>query len=175
MYADIQKFTRYCDRCQKGKKRKRKYGHLAAKEAATTTPWQTVCVDLVGPYTIKGEDRSSVEFMCMTMIDPATGWFEVVELPTVAVYREMKKKDGEIVEVEDEILDKCSAAISQLFNKTWLSRYPRPVEVVCDMAPNLRRTSQPYWNLIPSNASPLQSRIHRQMRSWKEFMASWAT
>ena len=131
MYGDIQKFTKYCDRCQKGKKRKRKYGHLAAKEAVIT-PWQTVCVDLVGPYTIKGEDGSSVEFMCMTMIDPATGWFEVVELPTVAVYREMKKKDGEIVEVEDEILDKCSASISQLFNKTWLSRYPRPVEVVCD-------------------------------------------
>jgi hypothetical protein len=40
-------------------------------------------VDLIGPYTLKGKDGSSIDFMCLTMINPATSWFEIVELPTV--------------------------------------------------------------------------------------------
>jgi hypothetical protein len=40
-------------------------------------------VDLIGPYTHKGKDGSSIDFICLTMIDPATSWFEIVELPTV--------------------------------------------------------------------------------------------
>ena len=130
MSKDIEKFTKHCKWCQLGKRRKRKYAELPPKQAVIT-PWQQVCVDLIGPYTVTGKDKTCVEFMCMTMIDPATGWFEVVELPTVVVYREYKK-DREIKYVEDEILDRTSACISQLFNKTWLSRYPRPAEVVCD-------------------------------------------
>ena len=127
----ITKFTKICDRCQKGKKRKRKYAHLPPKEAEII-PWHTVCVDCCGPYQIKGNDGTCLEFMCLTMIDPATGWFEVVELPTASVYREFKSAEGKIEVIEDEILDRTSAQISQLFNKTWLCRYPRPVEVVCD-------------------------------------------
>jgi hypothetical protein len=34
------------------------------------TPWRALCVDLVGPYTLKGKDGSSIDFMCLTMIDP---------------------------------------------------------------------------------------------------------
>jgi hypothetical protein len=47
------------------------------------TPWRVLCVDLIGPYTLKGKDSSIIDFMCLTMIDPATSWFEIVELPTV--------------------------------------------------------------------------------------------
>jgi hypothetical protein len=47
------------------------------------TPQRALCVDLVGPYTLKGKDGSSIDFMCLTMIDPATSWFEKVESPTV--------------------------------------------------------------------------------------------
>jgi hypothetical protein len=47
------------------------------------TPWKALCVDLLGPYTLKGQDGSSIDFMCLTMIDPATRWFQIVELPTV--------------------------------------------------------------------------------------------
>ena len=39
---------------------------------------------LGGPYTLKGKDGSSIDFMCLTMIDPATSWFEIVVLPAVA-------------------------------------------------------------------------------------------
>jgi hypothetical protein len=47
------------------------------------TPWKVLCVDLIGLYTLEGQDGSSIDFMCLTMIDPATSWFEIVELPTV--------------------------------------------------------------------------------------------
>jgi hypothetical protein len=38
-------------------------------------------VDLIRPYTLKGKDETEIDFMCLTMIDPASSWFEVVELP----------------------------------------------------------------------------------------------
>jgi hypothetical protein len=47
------------------------------------TPWKALYVDLIGPYTLTGKDGSSIDFMCLTMIDPATSWFEIVELPSV--------------------------------------------------------------------------------------------
>ena len=47
----------------------------------TIYPWKQVCVDLVGPYTVKANDGTKLDFMCLTMIDPATSWFEIAELP----------------------------------------------------------------------------------------------
>ncbi len=47
------------------------------------TPWEALCVDLVGPYTLKGKDSTQIDFMCLTMIDPASSWFEIVELPVL--------------------------------------------------------------------------------------------
>ncbi len=38
-------------------------------------------MDLILPYTLKGKDGTQIDFMCVTMIDPATSWFEIVELP----------------------------------------------------------------------------------------------
>ena len=62
--------------------RKLKYGKLATK-IAITTPWEALCVDLIGPYTLKGKDGTQIDFMCLTMIDPASSWFEIVELPVL--------------------------------------------------------------------------------------------
>ncbi len=61
-----------------------RYGHVPPK-LVIMTPWKALCEDLAGPYTLKGNDGSSIAFMCLTMIDPATNWFKVVELPTVRV------------------------------------------------------------------------------------------
>eukprot|EP00804_Cyclotella_cryptica_P026448 CCRYP_008104-RB/>CCRYP_008104-RB protein AED:0.55 eAED:0.76 QI:0/0/0/1/0/0/4/0/181 len=47
-----------------------------------SNPWEVLCVDLIGPYTLKGKDGTEIDFMCVTMIDPATSWFEIVELPS---------------------------------------------------------------------------------------------
>ena len=37
-------------------------------------------MDLIGPYILKGQDGNEIDFMCLTMIDPASSWFEIVEL-----------------------------------------------------------------------------------------------
>ena len=37
-------------------------------------------MDLIGPYTLKGKDGTQIDFMCVTMIDLTTNWFEIVEL-----------------------------------------------------------------------------------------------
>ena len=78
----VRRHTETCHSCQKGKRSKYKYGKLPTK-IAWTRPWKTLCVDLVGPYTLNGKDGTEVDFMCMTMIDPATSWFEIVEIPVV--------------------------------------------------------------------------------------------
>ena len=129
----IRKYVKSCDRCQKGKRRKRQYGKLPPK-LAETVPWRTVSVDLIGPYTIKSKDGTILDFMCLTMIDPATGWFEIVELPNKDCT--FVRKDREIVEV---IIDKSSATVSQLFNKSWLSRYPRSKNIIYDNGSEFKR------------------------------------
>ena len=44
-------------------------------------PWEASCVDLIGPCMLKGKDGAVLDFMCLTMIDPASSWFKMVELP----------------------------------------------------------------------------------------------
>ncbi len=61
------------------KRWKHKYSKLPTK-LAITTPWEEVCIDLIGSYTLKGKDETKIDFMCVTMIDPATSWFEITEL-----------------------------------------------------------------------------------------------
>ncbi len=64
------------------------------------------------------------------MIDPATSWFEIVELPTVTKPMVPIKGKGKIVafnnftKVAEITFDKSSAQISNLVYKTWFSRYP---------------------------------------------------
>ena len=122
----VRRYTKKCPKCQKNKHTRKQYGKLPEK-LCVTEPWHTLCVDLIGPYTIKGKDKSELDFMCLTMIDPATGWFEIVELPAV---EKPLNKDGKII--CQETFDKTSTRISKLVNKTWFCRYPRPVGVVFD-------------------------------------------
>ena len=68
-----------CPTCQKTKRSYQKYGHLPEK-VAESQPWEKVCVDLIGPYTIKPKGQKKLILWCITMIDPATGWFEMREL-----------------------------------------------------------------------------------------------
>jgi hypothetical protein len=69
--------------------------------------------------------------MALTMINPATSWFEVVELPLVCRLKTItvNGKESSIVE---EIFDKTSEHIAWLVNKTWLSRYPRCCYIIYD-------------------------------------------
>ncbi len=103
MTQDVGKYVRTCPICQKNKKIRKKYGHLPPKEAEPEIPWNRVNVDLIGPYTVKSADGKTHELRAMTMIDPATGWFEI---------KDIKRATAE----------EASAA----FDDVWLSRYPRP-------------------------------------------------
>jgi len=66
-------------------------------------PWEALCVDLIGPYTLKGKDG--------TMIDPASSWLEVVELPTITQMM-TKTVNGKERTIEEEIFDKASDRIA---------------------------------------------------------------
>jgi hypothetical protein len=123
MPTTIRSITKSCKTCQINKRRNNKYGHLPAK-LITSTPWKCLCVDLIGPYTIKGKDSSQIDFMALTMIDPASSWFKIVELPLVRRLRTTNVNGKELLQSE-EIFDKSSDRIAKLINKTWLSRYPR--------------------------------------------------
>ncbi len=76
-----------------------------------STPWEAFCVNPVGPYTLKGKDGSSIDFMALTMIDPASSWFEVVKLPTILQLM-AKKVNGKERTIIEEIFDKSSDQIS---------------------------------------------------------------
>jgi hypothetical protein len=144
MRTTIRSITKSYKTCQINKKRSLKYGHLPSK-IVLSVPWEALCVDLIGPYTLKGKDGSSIDFMALTMIDPASSWLKVVELPTITRVT-TKKVNGKERTIEEEIFDKSSDQISQLVNKIWLCRYPRcryliydngsefklPFETLCD-------------------------------------------
>jgi hypothetical protein len=134
MRNTVRSITTSCKSCQVNKKHTQKYGHLPSK-IVISTPWEALCVDLVGLYTLNGKDGSSIDFMALTMIDPASSWFEVVELPTEQplITRLMTRRvNGKEKVIEEEIFDKSSDQISRLVNKIWLCRYPRCCYLIYD-------------------------------------------
>jgi len=74
-------------------------------------PWEALCVDLIGPYTLKGKDGLSIDFMALTMINPASSWLEVMELPTITQVM-TTKVNGKERTIEEEIFDKSSDQIA---------------------------------------------------------------
>ncbi len=130
MRTTIRRYVKFCRSCQINKGHNQRYGHLPPK-LVITTPWKVLCVDLIGPYTLKGKDGSSIDFMCLTSINPVTSWFEIVELPTVAqkttvppAGKGKKVTFAKNIKVDKPYFDKSSAQISNLVYKTWFSRYP---------------------------------------------------
>ena len=71
--------------------------------------------------------------MAMTFIDPATGWFEIAELPNK---------------------EKSSARISQLFNNTWLARYPRLRKVIFDNGSEFKKDFLPLLHDLAIKPTP---------------------
>jgi hypothetical protein len=67
--------------------------------------------------------------MCLTMIEPATSWFKIVELPTVTKFtvptkgKGKKVTFGDYTKVAETTFDKLFAKLSKLVYKTWFSRY----------------------------------------------------
>ena len=107
-----------CPTCQRTKRSSKKYGHVPEK-LAEVTPWEKLCVDLIGPYSMKKykvidpetkeEKQQTLTLWCVTMIDPATGWMEIKEIKT-----------------------KEALHVADLVEQAWLTRYPWPQEIIFD-------------------------------------------
>ena len=69
-----------------------------------------MCIDLiVGPYKIRRKGQDDLICRCVTMIDPATGWFEIHEYD-----------------------DKRSLTVANIAEQEWFCRYPWPTQVTFD-------------------------------------------
>ena len=79
LHEEVENHVSKCKACQLYKGQKKKYGHLPVKDVEHH-PWKTFCVDLIGPYTVRTQ-KGQQSLHAMTMFDPATSWFEVVEIP----------------------------------------------------------------------------------------------
>ena len=104
-----QRVCKACMTCRSLKANHKKYGKHPPKEPEII-PWHTLCIDLIGPYTFGSEKKgTNVTLHCLTMIDPATGWFEIAEIP-------IKQADY----------------IANILEQVWLTRYPWPTEIRMD-------------------------------------------
>ena len=107
--------------------------------------------------------KNNVSLTYMMMIDPATGWFEIIKVPTSDLY--------EVTGGNDEYIDKSSARLSQLFNNTWLSRYPCPCKFVIDNGYEFKQYFTPLIRYLDikhalttiknPQANDLVDRVHR--------------
>ncbi len=75
MRSTIRKYVKNCHKIQINKWHNHKYGRLPTK-LVIQNPWEALCVDLIEPYTCKGKDKTEIDFMCITIIDPANSWFK---------------------------------------------------------------------------------------------------
>jgi len=108
MRDQITKYVQACPTCQKNKRQVKKYGWLPPKEAEAI-PWDKMCIDLIGPYKIRRKGKKDLICKCVTMIDPATGWFEIHQYD-----------------------DKQSITVANIAEQEWFSRYPWPTQVTYD-------------------------------------------
>ena len=139
--ADL--FAKTCKICQQFKKRETLYGHLPPKNIAELKPWDTLHVYLIGPYSKSIRQQhpggtaifNNSSLTCMKMIDLDTGWFDTVEIPKFDL--------KEVALGNYEYIDKSSDRVSQLFNNTWLCRYPRPHIVVFDNGSEFKQDFTP--------------------------------
>jgi hypothetical protein len=78
MFQDIANLVCACPTCQRYKKQRKQYGHLPPVQHQPHS-WNTVAVDLIGPWTIQQPIRhtvsnSSIQLLVLSMIDPDTYW-----------------------------------------------------------------------------------------------------
>eukprot|EP00804_Cyclotella_cryptica_P005998 CCRYP_000245-RA/>CCRYP_000245-RA protein AED:0.34 eAED:0.60 QI:0/-1/0/1/-1/1/1/0/286 len=94
---------------------------------------------MLGPYTLKGKDKTQIDFMCVTMINSATSWFKIVELlvsqlqelDTPTGTKGQRSKDTH-VQTKQPYFDKTSATVGNLINRTCFSRYPHSQYIIYD-------------------------------------------
>ncbi len=88
-------------------------------------------MDLIGPYTLKGKDGTQFDFMGVTMIDPATSCFEIMELPVSQLSEHdiptgTQGHKGLLThqQKKEPYFDKTSATVASRINRIWFCHYP---------------------------------------------------
>ena len=105
----VRKELTNCDTCQHTKLSNIKYGKLPVKYPEKM-PWNKLFVDIIRSYLIQiKKQKEYLNLKAVTMIYPVTGWFEVTQY-----------KNERVME------------IANLVEITWLSRYPRPMDITYD-------------------------------------------
>src|SRR5687768_4978938 len=94
--------------CQRNKRKQKKYGHLPPKEAEALI-WDKMCIDLIGPYKIRRKGKPDLVCKCVTIIDLASGWFEIHQYD-----------------------DKRAITIANVVEQGWLLQYPWPTQTTFD-------------------------------------------
>ena len=99
---------------------------MPPKNVGVLVPWDTVHTDLIGPYTVTTNQYQvdgsvkevTLQLTCMTMLDPVTGWFEIVEFPQYITQEIQTSKDGKSKKLIDHsFIDKSATRISRLFDQ----------------------------------------------------------
>ena len=108
MRNDVKELCKKCPVCQLNKRHYKKYGHLPEKEAESE-PWDKLCVDLIGPCSMKRKGKPTLTLWCVTMIDPATNWIEIREIP-----------------------DRRADTIANIIEQAWFTRCPWPTQINID-------------------------------------------
>jgi Integrase zinc binding domain len=101
------KVCKACNICRTLKANQKKYSEVPPKVEQELIQWHMLCIDLIGPYSFGDKEKEPKKFIqlhCMTMIDPVTGWFEIVKVPT----------------------KRAPDYIANLLEFNWLSRYSWP-------------------------------------------------
>ena len=108
LHTTVHDVCKKCPTCQRAKTTNQKYGKLPPKQAETN-PWDTLCLDLICSYMIPPKGKNPLKLWCLTMINPATGWFKMAQIP-----------------------NKTAAEIADITEKTWFACYPLPQRIVFD-------------------------------------------
>ncbi len=137
-----------------------------------TNPWECLCVDLIGPYTLKGKDNLQINFMALTMINLASSWFEITELPVLTQLCSQTVNGKELL-IADKIFDKILECIVKLVNKTWLCRYPRCHYLIYNNGSEFKLYFKYLCKSYGIKRKPMQwLRIHKQMAYWNMYIKS---
>ncbi len=107
--------------------------------------------------------------MALTMINLASSWFEIAELPVVKQLRRQKVNGKELL-IADEIFDKTSEHIAKLVNKTWLCTYPGCCYLIYNNGSEFELHFKYLCESYGITRKPTMLRIHKQIAFWNVYI-----
>ncbi len=119
-------------------------------------------------HSLRGKDGAENDFMCLTMIDPASSWFEIVEVSVTIdaiIPMDTKGRKGTKTHKQTKLrhFDESSPMISNLVNKTWFCNYPHYQYINYGNESELNFTTKICVNHLGSSLSQTLSRTQQQM------------